>query len=394
MEIGGAERALLGLLDSIDYRNYDVDLLLCQHSGEFMPMINRHVKILPYDKRYDCFISPITSLIKRGQLLVAAIRLWARYVERIHSKRRGVNHNVWHTQQIIHNTMRPLLPTVTGHYDLAINFLGVPSILAFKVDAKVKMTWIHTDYDRIVANASIDRKMFDPIDYIVNVSDDCKRIFDNHYPDYKARSIVIENILNTSLVRKLAAEYTELPYEPGYVNLLSIGRFSEPKNFDSIPEMCRIMLDNGVAPFKWYIIGYGQSEQQIRDNLVKFKVENVVQIIGKRSNPYPYIYACDVYVQPSRYEGKAVTVREAQMLGKPVIVTAYNTASSQINNGVDGLILPMDTISFATALTQVLADHTRLDSLASYCSAHDFSNESEIQKIYSRFDVSTATSNL
>lgn len=53
MEIGGAERALLGLLDSIDYRNYDVDLLLCQHSGEFMPMINRHVKILPYDKRYD-----------------------------------------------------------------------------------------------------------------------------------------------------------------------------------------------------------------------------------------------------------------------------------------------------------------------------------------------------
>lgn len=39
MEIGGAERALLGLLDSIDYRNYDVDLLLCQHSGEFMPMI-------------------------------------------------------------------------------------------------------------------------------------------------------------------------------------------------------------------------------------------------------------------------------------------------------------------------------------------------------------------
>lgn len=40
-------------------------------------------------------------------------------------------------------------------------------------------------------------------------------------------------------------------------------------------------------------------------------------------NPYPYIKACDIYVQPSRYEGKAVTVREAQILGKPVVITRF-----------------------------------------------------------------------
>lgn len=46
-----------------------------------------------------------------------------------------------------------------------------------------------------------------------------------------------------------------------------------------------------------------------------------VIILGKKDNPYPYMRACDLYVQPSRYEGKAVTVREAQLLGKPVVIT-------------------------------------------------------------------------
>lgn len=40
MELGGMERSLLGLLDSIDYDCYDVDLCLMRHSGELMPYLN------------------------------------------------------------------------------------------------------------------------------------------------------------------------------------------------------------------------------------------------------------------------------------------------------------------------------------------------------------------
>ena len=62
-------------------------------------------------------------------------------------------------------------------------------------------------------------------------------------------------------------------------------------------------------------------------------------LAGKQMNPYPYIKACDIYVQPSRYEGKAVTVREAQILGKPVVITRFPTSSSQLEEGVDGIII-------------------------------------------------------
>lgn len=75
-----------------------------------------------------------------------------------------------------------------------------------------------------------------------------------------------------------------------------------------------------------------------------------VIILGKKDNPYPYMRACELYVQPSRYEGKAVTVREAQLLGKPVVITSYATSASQLEDGVDGVVVPMDNAGCAAGI--------------------------------------------
>ena len=109
--------------------------------------------------------------------------------------------------------------------------------------------------------------------------------------------------------------------------------------------------------------------------------EHVV-ILGKRSNPYPYIKACDLYVQPSRYEGKCVTVREAQMLGKPVVITNYATAPSQLEDGVDGVVVPMDNAGCAEGIAQLLRDPQRMDMLSRNCLARDYSNAAEVEKLY------------
>lgn len=383
MFIGGAERALLGLLDSIDYKSYDVDLLLCSHSGDFLSLINKDVNILPYDKRYDVFQNPIKQLMQRTQFHAALRRVFAKYTDQWLSWRLKKVHSVWHAQQLIHRCLTKILPEVYGEYDLAINFLGVPSILVNHVNARVKATWIHTDYSKIVADRDLDRQMYDNVNYIVNVSDDCKRIFDNIYPEYSGKSIIIENILNTQLVDKLSKDDGEIiPFTDDKINILSIGRFNEVKNFTAIPEICRLMINAGAPPFKWYLIGYGSLEDSISKNITECGVNEYVEILGKRVNPYPYILSCDVYVQPSKFEGKAVTVREAQMLGKPVIVTSYDTAPSQIKNGVDGYILPMGIKDFVYGLVHLLNDRSKLESIANYCKEHTYGNESEVEKVY------------
>ena len=147
--------------------------------------------------------------------------------------------------------------------------------------------------------------------------------------------------------------------------------------------ICRRLVKSGLD-VKWYIIGFGGAgiEQQVRDNAKHEGVSDRVILLGKKENPCPYIKACDVYVQPSRYEGKSITVREAQILCKPVIVTNYPTASSQIQQGVDGIIVPMEVDACAQEMVEFIRDKEKQKRIVAYLKEHDYGNENEIEKIY------------
>lgn len=166
------------------------------------------------------------------------------------------------------------------------------------------------------------------------------------------------------------------------MNLLSVGRFCTAKNYDNVPDITRRIIAQGIDNIKWYIIGFGGEEALIRAKIAEAGMEEHVILLGKKENPYPYIKACDIYVQPSRYEGKSVTVREAQMLCKPVVVTAYPTAASQIQHGIDGVIVPMDNDGCARGLAEFIADTALQQSLTAYLATHDYGNEREVEKIY------------
>ena len=176
----------------------------------------------------------------------------------------------------------------------------------------------------------------------------------------------------------------EMP-DDGTVRLLSIGRFCAAKNFDNVPDICRRLLEMGLA-VKWYLIGYGGDEALIRRKITESGMEEHVMILGKKDNPYPYIAACDLYVQPSRYEGKAVTVREAQMLGKPVVITNYATSASQLEDGVDGIVVPMDNAGCAEGIAALLRSPEKMAQLAENCRERDYSNAQEIEKIYNMME--------
>ena len=87
-------------------------------------------------------------------------------------------------------------------------------------------------------------------------------------------------------------------------------------------------------------------------------------------------------MQPSPYEGKAVTVREAQLLGKPVVITDYVTSGSQLEDGVDGLIVPMDNAGCAAGIAALLRDSARMQRLSENCAKRDYTNGAEVEKIY------------
>ena len=171
-----------------------------------------------------------------------------------------------------------------------------------------------------------------------------------------------------------------MPKKEGRVNVLSVGRFTDAKNYDNVPDICRRVREQGID-ICWYIIGYGD-ETLIRQKMKEIGMEGYVVILGKRTNPYPYMKACDIYAQPSRYEGKSVTVREAQMLCKPVVITNYATAKSQIQDGVDGVIVPKDNEGCAKGIADFIRNIQLQNDIINYLHNHDYGNVDEVEKVY------------
>ena len=381
MELGGAESSLLGLLDTIDYSKYTVDVFLLSHSGEFMPLINEHVNLLPENSSYKALTQPISANLRNGNLGIAFARCYARMRSALS---RGALHFPHNYKQYFHKLSMPYLPNIPGEYDLAISFNDPHYIIGEKVNAKVKLAWFHTDASRIQFCDDIEKEMWEMSDYAVNVSENCKEAFDrtHSYLDM-SRSVVIENVLSKKAILSRSKEFdTDKEMAHGRnAALLSVGRFCEAKNFDNVPDICRRLVAGGLD-VKWYLIGYGGDEPLIRQKIDEAGMQERVIILGKKDNPYPYMHACDLYVQPSRYEGKSVTVREAQLLGKPVVITNYATSGSQLEDGVDGVIVPMDNAGCAAGIAALLRDPTRMQQLSENCAKRDYTNSAEVGKIY------------
>lgn len=375
MELGGIERSLLGLLDAMDYEEYDVDLFLYAHHGPLYSLINDKVNILPEVKELAYIRESFSTKLKNGCYYSALLRIRDEFI----GKAKKINRNATWAQ-----IMRKYAPKQEKHYDIALSFFRPFDYIVEKVDADIKVGWIHTDYSTEKTDYDLLRKDYEKVDYIAGVSDQCSKAFTNLFPGLANKVITIGNIVSKEFIEKESQKIDvsdEMPND-GCVKLLSVGRFCNAKNFDNLPYICKKIKEMGIS-VKWYIIGFGGDEPLIRQRITEAEMQDSVILLGKKENPYPYMRACDLYVQPSRYEGKCVSVIEAQLLGKPVVITRYATSASQLEDGVDGMIVSMSNDRCAEEIVELLKNPQKMNQLAENCSKRDYTNAKEIEKIYS-----------
>ena len=383
LELGGAEISLIGLLQALDYSKYEVDLFVHRHQGDLMNFIPEKVNLLPEISAYACIESTITETLRKGQFGVAWGRLMAKWRARKYQAKDSSKPQ-YAIYQYVAQEVEPHLPSLEkyGEYDLGISFLQPHNYVLSKVKAKKKVCWIHTDYTKVEFDDEAELPIWSAYDHIISISPDVTKSFLQVFPSLSGKIVEIENILSSDFVRKRSTEMdisSEMPKRDGIVNILSVGRFTDAKNYDNVPDICRRIREKGID-LNWYIIGFGD-EELLRRKIREAGMNDYVIILGKRTNPYPYIKACDIYAQPSRYEGKSVTVREAQMLYKPVVVTDYPTAKSQIIDGVDGVIVPMDNEVCAQKVADFINDKNLQLQIVDYLHSHDFGNKDEVGKI-------------
>ena len=386
LEIGGIERSLIGLLDALDYDKYDVDVLLFSRRGELLELADPRCTVLPENAKLATFLQPVRQVIREGHFLLALARLYAKWkVGRKYPRQddpRWEDGITFAALQAYWDASIRFLPKMKQTYDAAISFMWPHHYVACKVRARKKFAWIHTDHTVAIVDEAKDAAVWSRFDGFCAVSDSVGETFLKVYPQFAGKVTAIENALSASFVRRSAEAFVpeDMPEEEGVYRLLSVGRMSYPKAFDRVARVCRILKDRGVL-FRWYIVGYGTLEAQLREQIRELAVEDCCILLGKKTNPYPYMQHCDLYLQPSRYEGKAVTVREAQMLAKPVLITDFQTARSQVRDGFDAVIAPQDETLLADAIESLLRDADARARLSENAARSDYENADSVRAL-------------
>lgn len=379
MEVGGVERSLISMLDNFDYSRSHIDLMLYSHTGDLIDLLPDEANLLEESNAYKTFRMSIGQILKSGNVTLGLTRLMAKYK----ANKSSVSEPGYRQMQFMWKYALPFLPSLEKKYDTAISYLWPHYVVAEKVEAKTKIAWIHTDFSTVETDINMDLNMWRKFNYIAAVSVACKNAFIKKYPSLKERVIVIENIASPEVVKALSNEKVKNPMtaDPRF-KLITVARLSHAKGIDNAVRALKLLKDRGYDDIVWYVVGYGGDQEMLEKLIAANDLQENFILLGKQTNPYTYLKEADLYVQPSRYEGKAVTVGEAQILGKPVLITSYPTAQSQVNDGVDGMICDLSAEGIADGIETLYSDKALRDRLAANCNGINFHNGKELEKLY------------
>ena len=382
---GGAEKSLINLLKEIDYSKYEIDLLLFQKEGLFLSQVPAEVNILktPIELHLLYNKPKLKELLKFKNIKL----IFSRYFLNFLIKLRYINYTQAARSQIRWNKFyKNKIKNLENKYDIALSYLNNDSMryVIDKTNATKKYIWVHNNYKKRGCLKELDIDYYSKANRIITISDECLRILEDVFPNIKDKFICIPNISSKKFIISLANKKPKYKYEIEKFKILSIGRFDFIKGIDLAVEAAKILKENKVS-FQWYIIGDGIMKKQLDKKIRQYKLDNYLYLIGTTDNPYSYISASDILVQPSRSEGKSMVLDEAKILNKPFVVTKYPTVYDQANDDIS-LIVDINAESIANGIIELYNDRNKIKFMEDNLKKISYSNENEIEKYYKLFD--------
>lgn len=383
MRSGGAEKSLLTLLNLFDFERYEVDLLCFRHDGLFFDDIPKQVNILGENADYEMFdgnaIAAIKYFLKKGKIISAVNRVKYSKLYRLA--------DVHQREEAQWGFLKKQLPKIKKKYDCAIGYLegNANRFVTECVDAKKKICYIHNDIEKLGFDKESFGKSFVNTDIIVTVSNECENSLKKNFPQFLRKFYIIENITSQRILMAESKKENAYPNKSHEISICTVGRFSAQKNIELAVASCAELVKRGLN-IRWYHIGNGELKRQIEKQIIENGVEDRFLLLGEKANPYPYIGQCDVYVQPSLFEGKSIAVDEAKCLCRPIVVTNFSTVHDQIRDGTNGIICEMNVKDMSDKIEMLIKNESVRKNLTENLEKEKLGNEEEILKLYELID--------
>lgn len=384
----GAEMALLELLRCLKKeKDLELSLFVLTGQGEMLSQVPEGVKVL--NKSYDA-CSVLTSEGKRhlvktslkacfsgGTVVKLFPYLVGQLVSMLKRKRLQPDKLLW-------RVLSDGAERFDEEYDLAVAYIegGSTYYVMDHVKAKKKAAFFHVDYSMAGYTRSMDKECYLDYDRIFPISDEVKDAFLAVYPECAEKTMVFHNLINRDRILSMAEEPGG--FSDGYngKRILTVGRLTAQKDFAQSVQAMKLLKEQGINA-RWYILGEGEQRTELEALIKKLGLEQDFILCGAVDNPYIYLKQADLYVHATRFEGKSIAIQEAQVLGKPILVSNCSGNREQVVDGVDGKICELTPEDICSGVKELLENQELCAACGKMAAKHQMTESRETEKLLS-----------
>ena len=317
LRMGGIERVMVDVLESIDLEKFDIDLVI-EDGIRSLNVFEQHIP----DK--------IKIIYLKSEELIKETKKYRERKTNIFYKLL-YNLRMNYENYIKKKTLKKI---GKKEYDIVIDFdMGLSKYIDL-IKAKKKIVWIHASlpnwYDREDRLKRLGRRL-KKYDTIVTICDEMKEETIKLYPYLKDKIVRVYNPISFERIRAFANKDVK-PYMP-LINekyIVSVMRLTEKqKDFDTLIKAWAELINRGIR-IKLLILGDGPDKQIIQDKIDLAGLNSVIVLMGNVENPYVWIKHSQMLVHSSKYEGFGLVLVEGLVLGKWVISSACEVGPAEI----------------------------------------------------------------
>lgn len=285
LDIGGIETALVNLADKIDYKKYNVLLILEKKEGILLNKINKNVRIMEYK------VSDNRNVIFRK--ILNCLRRMIYFIFNYHN------------------------------YDFSCCYAtySYSGNVISRISSSNNSLYIHSNYKQLYNEQEFrnffDSRNIDEFRNIFFVSCECRDDFLKYYPNLKEKLKVFNNFVDISKIKEMSQEKIDIVKDKNKKLFVFVGRLD-----DSSKKLSRVInLASNIKDIEVWIVGDGPDKEKYLNEVKLKKMESRVKFLGRKENPYPYMKKADFIILTSDYEGFPVVYLESIVLKKQIITT-------------------------------------------------------------------------
>lgn len=374
--VGGIQSSLVNMANEL-CELYDVDLMIYFPEGPMKERLDTRIDIIEPSFALRAMGMSVKQAFKSKNLFIVLFKLlgsvWAKFFDnrlpiyfaiKFQKKMTGYDMAIAYRQEGSKSTLES----------------GFVRLLYSKVEAPIKLAWIHCDATEYEKIQFFNRRYYHKVDKVIGVSKSVANAFVKMNPQLSSKTDYCYNFVDYSNLYKKSEEKQSIQYPEEKFICFSASRLGAEKGIVRGIKALAPIFEEHTDVF-WYIAGDGPDRKAVEDAINDANLADRIILLGNQSNPYPYMKNADLYLSLSFHEAAPMVYMEAHALGVPVFTTRTSSSDEMLDDGVNAFICENSEEGIRKAFADLMANRERVIKAKERLKGYQMNNDASINKI-------------